>query len=860
MSSMSSDQVQKMAMELLHADSETEVVRVLHAAGLWEDRSLWRLYGDKEGNFAQAGNQQALPEAALVEKIVNCCDARLMCECLTRGIDPESDSAPMSVRDAVAMFFENRRALGDEAGSLANWAKAKRTEQSRFITIAATGDRPTRGQRTKHMCLTIVDQAEGQSPARLPRTILSLNEKNKQRIRFVQGKFNMGGSGALRFCGGMGLQLVISRRHPELARTERGRDQSVDEWAVTVVRREEPSNKSGDPIHSEFTYLAPLGAEQNGRQGEVLRFRANAMPLMPEHDEAYRREVSWGTALKLYEYETTVGQSNVLMKDGLLFALERLLPEIALPVRMHECRGYQGEKERSFETPIAGLVVRLEDGKGDNLEQGFPLSVRLQVGVMHMTARIYAFKEDRAQTYLRDEGVIFAINGQAHGYLPKSIYTRPKAVGLPRLRDSLLVLVDCSTLSATQREDLFMSSRDRLSKKPIRYAVEQEIEQMLRTNPELRRLQQERREQDVHSKLSEEKPLEQVLGRIFTASPTLKALFLRGQRLARPFAIGGGGTNGETNGTKPGNKKFQGKRYPTYFRIPDLAPGEVFQRNCEEGRRCRIRFETDVENGYFDRATDQGTFELEVVDSPRELSPPSFSLALEDGAAHLNMALPQDVEVGDRLILQASVRDATVVEPFVNMIKLCVSERQIHLPGPTRPSKPKHAGGGGEDPSQQGIKLPPVISVRENDEHWQKYGFSPSTACHVISDPVIVEGKERLEHTFYINVDNASLKTEMKYTKQDARLLEAKFKYGNVLLGLAMLHDAEKTGKVQGNGDASSDDRGTDGLSDHNDDSVQDTIRKVSAAVAPVLLPIIDQLSGLSEEHLEELSTSGEDA
>ena len=217
---MTNNQIQQLARDLLLADSEDSVVETLRSAGLWDDRRLWRLYGDKEGNFAQAGNQQSLPEAALVEKIVNCCDARLMSECLLRRIDPESDQAPNTVRDAVAMFFENRRAKDDEAGTLVNWSKAERTEQSRQITIAATGDRPTRGHRTRKMCLTIADLGEGQSPKRLPDTILSLNAKNKQRIRFVQGKFNMGGSGALRFCGELGLQLVISRRHPELADRE----------------------------------------------------------------------------------------------------------------------------------------------------------------------------------------------------------------------------------------------------------------------------------------------------------------------------------------------------------------------------------------------------------------------------------------------------------------------------------------------------------------------------------------------------------------------------------------------------------------------------------------------------------------
>jgi len=837
----------QLCLALIYADSEADVVSILKAAGFWDNPNLWRLYGDKEGNFAQAGNQQALPEAALVEKIVNSCDSRLMCECLVRGIDPESDKAPTSVRDAVAMFFEKSR-NSDDAGNLANWSREERTKQSRFITLAATGERPTQGRKSRHMCLTIVDQAEGQSPLRLPKTILSLNEKNKQRIRFVQGKFNMGGTGALRFCGNLGLQLVISRRHPEIAKRERAHDKTVDEWSVTVVRREEPSNKSGDPIHSEFTYLAPLGTDLHPRKGEVLRFKAETLPLMPEHDEPYKRNVGSGTAIKLYEYETTVGQSNVLFKDGLMYALERLLPQIALPIRIHECRGYKGDKERSFETTISGLVVRLEEGKGDNLESNFPKSVDLQVEGMKLTAWLYAFKEDRAATYLSDEGVIFTINGQAHGYLPKSIFTRPKAVGLPRLKDSLVVLVDCSSLSVKHREDLFMSSRDRLSKKPIRKKLEEEIEQLLKINEDLRRLQMARREHDVQSTLNEDKPLEEVLGRILTASPTLRALFLKGQRLSRPFA-GSGGDSGDDDGTKKGQKVFIGKRHPTYFRIPDLGHGETYRRNCEADRRCRIAFETDVENGYFDRASDRGSFELDIVEANRTLTSPNYSRTLEDGIAHLNMALPPEAEVGDEILFRVTVQDSTLLEPFINDIKIKVGEKHKHKPSNSQKTKQKHSGSG-DNTSQQGIKLPTPISVHENDEIWKKYGFSLNTACHVISDPIEINGKTVLDHTFYINVDNNSLKTEMKYSQQDPRLLEAKFKYANVLLGLAMLHEAEKDGghKIGRPND------------DQEKESVQETIRRVSAAIAPVLLPTIDQLSGLSEEHLEELSTSGEDA
>jgi len=746
------------------------------------------------------------------------------------------------------MFFEGRRSKDNEAGTLVDWPKSKRTEESRNITIAATGDRSSRGRTSKRMCLTIVDQAEGQSATRMPRTILSLNAKNKQRIRFVQGKFNMGGTGALRFCGTQGLQLVISRRHPALAKQEAAADATAGNWAVTVVRREQPSERSGEPIHSEFTYLAPVGSDKLPRQGQVLNFSAASLALMPDGDQAYSRSIEWGTAIKLYEFETTVGQSNVLFPDGLMYAIERLLPEISLPIRIHECRGFPGHSG-SFETPISGLVVRLEDGRGDNLEERFPLSVRLQVADMQMTARIYAFKEDRAKTYLRDEGVIFTINGQAHGYLPKSLFTRPKAVGLPRLRDSLLVLVDCSSLKVIQREDLFMSSRDRLSKKDIRYLIESEIEELLRTNSELRRLQQERRERDVQSQLSEQKPLEDVLDRIFKSSPALKTIFLRGQRLTRPFAGDNTSDDGVGPGPEKGKKEFIGRRHPTYFRIPKVATNTVYRRNCERGRRVHVKFETDAENEYFDRITDRGQFELEVVDGSKEVTSPSYSLTLEGGFAHLNMALPPEVEVGDYLVLQATVSDPTLVEPFTCLVRLVVVDKQVHPPSTPRPRPPVHGGG------NEGIALPRVIPVHENDEKWQRHRFQATTACHVESDPVEENGKQRLDHTFYINVDNLSLKTEMKYSKQDPRLLEAKFKYANVLLGLALLHAAAEVEQSD-----SQPARGSQGEQKNESETPQSVIRRVTSAIAPMIIPVIDQLSGLTGEQVEELSSSGEEA
>ena len=49
---MTNKDAKNLLLKLLNADHEDEVVSILKKMNLWDDRSLWRLYGDKEGNFA----------------------------------------------------------------------------------------------------------------------------------------------------------------------------------------------------------------------------------------------------------------------------------------------------------------------------------------------------------------------------------------------------------------------------------------------------------------------------------------------------------------------------------------------------------------------------------------------------------------------------------------------------------------------------------------------------------------------------------------------------------------------------------------------------------------------------------------
>jgi len=805
------DDTKNLCLTLMQADTEEAVIEALQRAGYWTTPAAWRYYGDSESNFSTIFNQASRSDAALVEKIVNAVDARLIDECLTKGIDPEGQHAPQSMNDAVRRFFGAR-------GSVKQWSEQQRTRAAQQITLAATGYKPQQG----NPCFTIADAGEGQTPDRMPATFLSLprDKSNKMRIPFVQGNFNMGGSGVLRFCGKHHLQLIVTRRNSAHVASATGADRL---WGFTVVRREDSGPKG-----TTFTYLAPLGCDPRARRGDVLRFSADQLPLFPEGRRPYVRTAAHGTLIKLYEYDATGFKSNIILKDGLLRRLDLLLPEIMLPVRLHECR-YEAGHGGSHETTLAGLSVRLDENKGDNLETGFPDTCQLTVSGEPMSAVIYAFKKDRADTYRRNEGLIFTVNGQTHGSLTTDFFRR-KQVGLSLLAESILVLVDCSKMSVRSREDLFMNSRDRLSNGHLRGELELELEEVLRKHPGLVALKEQRKREEIQHHTEDSKPLETILETLIKRYPTLSNLFLPGSRASVPF---------KSIKVQQGTKEFTGKRYPTYFRFKDKQYGAVLQRECHINLRYHVSFDTDAENEYLRRDEDPGEFSLYLRNGERLARVENYGINVRNGTGSLTVRLPANACVGDELRFVARLTDATQVQPFENRFIVRVKQPATITGGGGGgggggPKKP-----GGEQDVPTGIELPKPILVYEADYH--KYNhFTNRTALRIVHDRVQLDengGEPQDTYLFYVNMDNLHLNRYLKYdtkTGDSHSAIRQRFVVGMVLIGMALLHD-DATRETQPEGE-------------DEQRNVEDEVASVTTALAPFLLPMIESLGSVGDE------------
>ena len=808
---MTNSKLHELCLALIRADSEEKVVALLRDAGYWERDEVWRYYGDIENNWGTIGNQQSRPEAALVEKLVNSVDARLIQSCRLAGVNPEGSEAPQKIRDAVAQFFTpNGNPASGRAGLISEWPTGYRTEMAREVTLATTGAKPGNG----HPCFTISDRGEGQAPRNLPHTILSIHRENKLRVNFVQGKFNMGGTGALRFCGRKNLQLVVSRRNPSL---QDRNDPTSGEWGFTIVRRRQEGGRN-----TVFSYLAPVGADKAPRRGDVLSFSADVLPIFPQGSKAYARESEWGTLIKLYEYRIKK-TSHVLRRDGLLNRLDLLLPEIALPIRLHECRPYGGHKG-SFANNLTGFRVRLEDNRAENIEFD-PSSAPLMINGERITATIFAFKKGRADTYRNEEGVIFTINGQTHGRLTTDFFRR-KRVGMSYLRDSILVVVDCSHIGPRAREDLFMNSRDRLADSELRYAIEKQLEDLVRENQGLRDLRERRRREEVESKVADDKPLEEVLRSLISSSPALADVLGIGNRLQNPFRPN----------NVPSTDNFLGQTYPTFFRLKKKRTGQVLVRDSQMGRRARISFETDAENEYFSREVDPGSFQLSLEKKTAPEDVENYSLNLNNGIAHLNLTLPSSVQVGDQVRFNSVVTDITQVSPYRNDFQLNIIPKVALPPGPPPPPKP---------PQLSSLNLPNVYEVTQDKWQEQTPPFDAHTALRVIHTGESGEKEKNQEqvadvYDFFVNVDNIHLKRFQKAATHldadGAKLVTAQFKYGLVLLGLALIRRANDNKPTE---DATSVEEIEEGT------NMEDTVEAFTKAAASVLLPIIRSLGDL---------------
>jgi len=773
----------KLVLELIEADYESDVIDILQKEGLWDRSDVWKVYGNRENNYSVIGNQQTEAVTALVENIVNSADAVLMSRCKREGLDPsrDHDKTPKSIKDAVKRYF------GIGESGLSGITSAQRTKLAEETCgIVATGgkDKPS---------YVLFDFGEGQSPEQFEKTFLSLNESNKLNVPFVQGKFNQGSTGVLRFCGESGLKLILSKKDSQI--------NPECKWSFTIIRRFHP--EEGSTMRSSvFKYLCP---------GELLSFEGDPLNILPgKYPEKTGREMLCGTYIKLYDYDIGPGLKTNILFD-LNYRLSSLLIEPILPIRLYERRKFSGH---TMETTLSGLELRLEDDRDENVEPDFPCSGQFETTCGKFSYKIFALKKSAdKKRFSGNDGIIFTINGQAHGSMPRAFFSR-KSVGMAYLVDSIIINVDCSRLKPGTVEKIFMSSRDRLSWGPETREIEENLVDIVKNNGNLRDLKNRRRKNDLEEQVADSKITRDIFQKIIKASPVLSKLLISGERLSDPFAVAK---------DLEGKAKFEGKKYPTFFTLvkpyPITSPKDV-----EIGRKARIQFKTDVANDYLERGSDKGDLQIICKNQPDLILLSSTNA--HNGIFTLNLALPDSVEDGDIFEIQTILNDPTLVDPFINEFHVKAVPQKEHGSGKKGDRKEKTDKDNEGNRKPDGFALPNITEIHQ--DKWAEHGFDKHSAMR------IVDAGEDAGWDFYINMDNLYLLTEIKNSKTEKIVLENRFKIALVFIGVAILSDSAEG---QEDSPEKADQRETP----------EQIVASISKSLSMVILPLINQLASLDD-------------
>lgn len=550
----------KLLDELVKAETDSEVSHIISKNEILNNPTNWLPYGGKENknNLGTINNQQQNPVAALIEKLLNSIDALLIKECHLKEIDPTSKNAPDTMAKAVESFF------GVPNGDFSELMASKRRELAKNIVVLASGtaDKPS---------ISIFDRGEGQNYEDFKDTFLSLGKDNKVKIKFVQGKFNMGSTGVLRFCGDNHYQLILSKRQPKLLR-----DDQKNDWGFTIVRLKPDVNE--EEKHSWYEYCV-------NDDGEIFHFGTSDLNFFSELGP-----MNFGTFVKMYDYQLQPGTRSNITFD-LWRELNRLLYHPALPMLLYDFRYERGHATSG--KVLLGNKTRVLVDEKEKIEYSSIIK-NVDFGEAGLLNIEYAvFKADAMSTkdeFTSDkESILLTVNGQAHAALPRSFIKNQ--VRLPYIAQSLLVQVDCTNIPTAVKDKIFMASRDRMADHSAAEKLQQILAVELRDDEGLQTINKLRHEKILSYNPKETKFMEEVISELIKGDKDLINLL---------------GLTGKVRDiTDPGPVRvleYQGKKFPTYFR---LANGGGIKK-IPSNTYVRVKFETDAANDYFYRDKDPG--------------------------------------------------------------------------------------------------------------------------------------------------------------------------------------------------------------------------------------------------------------
>ena len=612
-------------------------------------------------------------------------DAVLMKHCYESGIDPKGNQAPKTMYEAVDRLIKNLH-----GGKLTNldpndpWL---RDFAQKNLVIGITG---AKSKQEGLPCYTFVDNGEGQGPKSFENTFLSLSAGNKKSIPFVQGKFNMGSSGVLGYCGKNWYKLIVSRRHD-----------GKGSWGWTIMRRR-PTDAEELPVAEYFIlngtdipsfeedYLYPFQTNQSKRYDGVL--------------------LKTGTVIKLYDYNVGTGSTGFKAPKD---AINENLVETILPFRLLDFR-WKPDNKRGGERALGINPVRfygmefllLSSHKDNELDEDEEEAVgqgKIFVGQFQDKdlglIKINAIPLKREipgwlKSPKSNNRVFHAVNGQVQfkqtrGYLSQSCK-------FPALKDRAVIIVDASGLTFKAHNEVWKGDREHIRNTLWGEKYKNIVTETIKESEALKELQHKIAQEELQRTTESES--DELFQKLVDSDRNFANLLSgRVPKVRLPSAGGEGGK-------ESGSGEFEGKFSPTFLRLEERIKNSGVDIPINRTRPIAAR--TDAENGYLGRADNRG--KIIIDDDIRN----KFTIRehLHNGRLTIYMEPSEEaLEIGDILEFKIGLQDPAMPSPVETeeiVIRIIENEKEQNKKPKDKDKKEKKAGEGNSKNQGKGKEAP----------------------------------------------------------------------------------------------------------------------------------------------------------
>jgi hypothetical protein len=357
--------------------------------------------------------------------------------------------------------------------------------------------------------------------------------------------------------------------------------------------------------------------------------------------------------------------------------------------------------------------------------------------------------------------VMFSINGQAHGHYTSEFITRQLKFNL--LKDYLLIHVDCTKMKYEFRKELFMASRDRLKQGDEANDLREYLGKKLRKS-QLAEIDKKKKE-SIGFDSEDTNELLKSFAKNLPKDSDLFKLLQNTLKLEEQKKEKESQKQEKKDTPKEQKAPFSPKRFPSFFKLHGNN-GQQSAISLPQNGEKTIKFDTDVENQYFDRIEEPGDLQIALLDIRRnnkkggdkEGNETDISTMLNivksspnNGTIRISLNPTTEMKVGDEAQIKVSLSGAG--ETFEEILSVKVKEKELQ-----NEHAPK------EEDAPDNIGLPELKKVRKDD--WDT--LSESNISMDYSTVMYPIGEGNVLQTIVINMDsNVFLNYRSKLKSED---------------------------------------------------------------------------------------------